>query len=362
MNRTEAEAPPAPIGTNARGARIGLVALIVLGVAGAFAGAAGWLSPRALTPARLIDAFERANGQHPGFRRNHAKGVDATGYFESNGRGVALSRAAVFRAERVPVIARFALPGGLPSVADTAGSVRSLALELDLPNGEQWRTGMNDIPVFPVSTPEAFYEQLVASTPDPATGKPDPAKLSAFLARNPSSARAAQLLRARPKTSGFDRSSYNSLNAFRFTNEAGATKFVRWSLVPTSPASDAAPTSGDANYLFEDLAARVRRAPLTWSLVVTVANEGDVTNDATIAWPSDRQQIDVGTLTIDHIESEDTGAAREINFDPLVLPDGIAASDDPLLSARSAAYSESFRRRSREPKPPSAVTSAEVTR
>jgi catalase len=38
-----------------------------------------------------------------------------------------------------------------------------------------------------------------------------------------------------------------------------------------------------------------------------------------------------------------------------VLPSGIAPSDDPLLSARSAAYSESFTRREGETKSPSAV-------
>jgi catalase len=65
-------------------------------------------------------------------------------------------------------------------------------------------------------------------------------------------------------------------------------------------------------------------------------------------------------LTIDTIESEDTSPTRDITFDPLVLPDGIAGSDDPLLSARSAAYSQSFRRREGEPKTPSAVSPAEV--
>jgi len=33
---------------------------------------------------------------------------------------------------------------------------------------EEWRTGMNDIPVFAVRTAEAFNEQLLASKPDPA--------------------------------------------------------------------------------------------------------------------------------------------------------------------------------------------------
>jgi catalase len=70
--------------------------------------------------------------------------------------------------------------------------------------------------------------------------------------------------------------------------------------------------------------------------------------------------VNVGTLTIDHVESEETGACRDINYDPLVLPSGIAPSDDPLLSARSAAYSQSVRRRDGEAKSPSAVTPTEI--
>ena len=88
---------------------------------------------------------------------------------------------------------------------------------------------------------------------------------------------------------------------------------------------------------------------------MTVGQPGDPTDDATLPWPADREQVDVGTLTIDHIESEAPGNCRDINFDPLVLPAGIEPSDDPLLSARSAAYATSFTRRAGEPKTPSAV-------
>ena len=70
--------------------------------------------------------------------------------------------------------------------------------------------------------------------------------------------------------------------------------------------------------------------------------------------------MDAGTLTLDHVGSEDTSPCRDINFDPLVLPEGMAPSDDPLLSARSAVYSQSFTRRVGEKKLPSAVTPSEV--
>jgi catalase len=72
------------------------------------------------------------------------------------------------------------------------------------------------------------------------------------------------------------------------------------------------------------------------------------------------EQVDVGTLTIDTVESEETSPAWDINFDPLVLPAGIGPSDDPFLSARSAVYSQSFTRRVGEKTQPSAITAAEV--
>ena len=116
----------------------------------------------------------------------------------------------------------------------------------------------------------------------------------------------------------------------------------------------------DKNYLFDGLIAQIHSGPLRWHLIVIVGQPGDPTAQAASSWPADRQQIDVGTITIDTIESEDTSATRDINFDPLVLPDGISPSDDPLLSARSAAYSQSFTRREGEHKDPSAVSTAEV--
>jgi catalase len=70
--------------------------------------------------------------------------------------------------------------------------------------------------------------------------------------------------------------------------------------------------------------------------------------------------VDVGTLTLYHVESEETSPARDINFDPLVLPVGIEPSDDPLPSARSAVYSQSFTRRAGEKKEPSAITPSDA--
>jgi catalase len=345
-----------------KGARLLLVGALVLSVGAGFVYAGGWLSPHEFTPPRFIDTFERVNGLSPGFRRNHAKGLGASGYFESNGLGARLSKAVVFEPGRVPVVGRFALAGGKPYVADSVQTVRSLALEFSLPNGEQWRTAMIDIPVFAVNTAEGFRDQMIAMAPDPKTGKPDPARVKAFLDQHPESARAGKLIKAQPPTTGFADSAYNSLNAFIFTDASGRSTPVRWSVVPAGSLAPAPspPAQNDPNFLFDALIANLHRQPLRWHLVLTIGQPGDPTKDATLPWPADREKIDAGTVTIDHLESEETSPARTINFDPLILPNGIAGSDDPLLSARSAAYSVSFRRRVGEPVSPSAVTPAEV--
>jgi catalase len=342
-------------------ARLAGTGIVVLGVAAAFLYLGGWFSPGALTPVRFADGFERVDGIFSGFRLNHAKGVCVSGSFESNGQGTRLSKAVVFKAGRVPIIGRFSLGGGNPYVADEPGMVRGLGLLFKLPDGEEWRTAMINAPVFIVPTPQAFYDRLFAAQPDPKTGKPDPEKMAAFLATYPESAQAAKIIQSHPASSGFDNSTFYGLNAFWFTNESGTSIPVRWSMVPEQPfVADPVAAQEDKNYLFDALIASIHQHPLQWRQIITIGQPGDPTNDATIPWPDTREQVDVGTLTLDHIESDYNGPCRDINFDPLILPAGIAPSDDPLLSARSAVYSRSFTLRVGEKKLPSAVTPSEV--
>lgn len=338
--------------------KFALIGLVLLSSAAAFVCARGWLADRGLTGTAMIDALQTNAGPHPGFRRNHAKGVCIAGYFEGNGKGTPLSSSAFFEKTRAQVVGRLALAGGNPYAADAAVPVRSMALQLRLPDGQEWRTGMNDIPGFPVSTPQAFQAQTLASRPDPATGKPDPAAMQAFQAAHPEALAFAQRLKASPRSSGFGNDSYNGINAFIFVGADGARRLVRWSMQPEQPfapmdAAAAEPAARDA--LFDDLLASLDRGPLRWHLVVTLAAAGDAGDQAAVPWPADRERIDVGTLTVIGASSETRGGCRDIVYDPLVLPPGIEASDDPLLSARSASYAVSYRRRAGEPPGDSAI-------
>lgn len=329
--------------------RLAAIGAVVLATAGGFAYVAGWLTPQRLTTQRIVNVFEADNGSHPGFRRNHAKGVCVSGYFDSNGNAAGLSSAGVFAPGLTPVIGRFAIPGGNPAAPDTGVPIRSLALMFTQRDGEQWRSGMNSVPVFPVHTPEQFYQQLVAAKPDPATGKPNPAALKAFYAANPETQPFLAWVKGHPSSSSFANGSYYSVNAFRFVDANGEARAVRWAMVPQTPFAPITDAQkSEKNFLQADLAERLQAGPLRWHLIVTVAAPGDPTNDATLQWPDGRQQIDAGTLVIEHERSQDDGPCRDVNFDPTVLPAGIRTSDDPLLAARSAAYSVSYNRRTRE--------------
>lgn len=326
--------------------------LVVAAIGLAFAWTAGWLTPGRLTPARFTSAIETTNGEiYRGFRRAHAKGVCVAGYFEGNGQGVALSRARLFEPVRTPLVGRMSVGGGSPYGLDSKARVRSMALELRSDDRQQWRMAMNSFPFFAVSTAEGFYAQVVANAPDPGSGKPDPAKSAAFAAAHPEFARFGEWAKRAPWSTSWANTTYYGVHAFRFSNRAGEQRHVRWSMQPQTEFAAMSPEqreAADDDFLSIDLAARLAQGPLRWNMVATVAAPDDQVIDPSQSWPEDRQQVTVGTVVIESTTPQATGACRDINFDPLVLPVGVSGSDDPVLAARSAVYSESFNRRTRD--------------
>lgn len=330
---------------------LAIIGLIVAAGAAAFAYTAGWFSPHRLTPARMVDALSLRGGHPLGHRRNHAKGICFTGEFVANGAGARLSTAPMLAAGHYPVIGRFAVATGDPDAPDATGRVRSMAVRIVAPDGQEWRSGMNAMPVFVVATVRAFYELTLAQDIDPATGKPDSAALQRFLSRHPESAAFGAWAKSAPWTTSYADQTYNSLNAFRFIDGAGQSHLVRWSMLATVPphiVPEAALAGLGPDFLEMDLKRRLALGPLRWHLAVTLAAPGDPSNDATKAWPANRPQVDVGTLVVRQAEDEADGPCRDYNYDPTILPAGIQPSDDPLLAARSAAYAVSFDRRAAE--------------
>jgi len=337
---------------------LALIGAVLIVFAGVYAWAAGYLGARRISGGTVADALEDNGGKHPGYRRAHAKGLCFTGQFEANGAGAVLTSAKLLARGTYPVVGRFSLAGGNPLASDGRNVFHAMALRLRGADGQEWRMAMDHTPIFPVADVASFVALQRASRPDPATGKPDPALMQAYLAAHPET-RAFQAYMAHAVLpDSFANATYYSVNAFRFTDSAGVTRAVRWQFEPEAPLSGLdKSTLADLprDQLFREMIARTARGPSRWHLRLVVANPGDRTDNATIRWTGPHRSVDAGTLVLEAVQAEEQGACRDLNFDPAILPDGISLSDDPLLGARSKTYSTSFTRRAHEAPGPSAA-------
>jgi catalase len=338
--------PPGQSGRAALGSWV-IIAVVVIVGAGAFIYTAGWVSPQRVTPSKVVAALAPPGGPALGRRRNHVKGICFTGVFEANGAGMPLSTAPMLVRGEYPVVGRFNVGTADANAPDGTVRVRGMGLQITAPGEEVWRSAMIDAPFFPVATPEAFYELLVAS------GSKAPDAMKTFASAHPEFATFGAWAKGAPWTGSYAEERYNSLNSFVFTHGTGQRSVVRWSLVPTATpvpvaADDLAKRAPD--FLEQEIAQRIQSGPLRWTMIVTVAAPGDPTADPSKAWPSDRRTVDVGTLVVRQVQPERDGPCRDINFDPTVLPAGVTTSDDPFPAARSSAYRVSYDRRTAEEK------------
>src|SRR3546814_18755880 len=93
---------------------------------------------------------------------------------------------------------------------------------------------MNSVPLFPVGNVRDFVALQRATPPDPATGKPDPAALDAFMAAHPEPRAFGAPLRTRPIPSTFANAAHNSLTASPVIASHGPPPAARSSLPPAA--------------------------------------------------------------------------------------------------------------------------------
>jgi catalase len=309
----------------------------------------GMAAETEVTPDQVVSAIEETFGVTPGQRRNHIKGTCATGEFIGNPKAAHVySRSALFSGRPVPVVARFSLAGGNPKVPDVAKSARGMALEFSLPHGELQHMTMLNTPVFGAVQPRTFLDMMVAMKPDTATGKPDPEKMKAFKARHPDSVAQTDFLANNNPPVSFANSAYFGIHTFKFVNRAKKTTLVRWRFVPQDGEkrlSDAELKSMPPNFLEQTLIKRTKQGPLHWDMIIAIGEAGDSVDDPTLMWPANRKEIKVGRLTLSSAMPQKGAQCEKINFDPLVMSDGIEPTNDPILLFRSPAYAASFVKR-----------------
>jgi catalase len=296
----------------------------------------------------VVGAIEGVFGVNKGERRNHIKGTCALGEFVGTKEAAAYSRSELFSGKPVPVVARFSVTGGNPKVPDTAKNVRGMALQFQLRSGAAHQMAMLNTPMFGAASPQTFLDLMRALQPDPATGKPDPEKMKAFKASHPDNLAQSEYLAANNPPASYANSAFWGIHTFKFVGKGDKTTLVRWRFVPQDGEkrlSDEELKTAGANFLEPALISRTQQGPVRWDMLVTIGQPGDPEDNPTLLWPAGRKEFKAGTLTLSAAMPQKGGACEAINYDPLVMTDGIAPTDDPVLKFRSPAYAVSFGKR-----------------
>jgi catalase len=126
------------------------------------------------------------------------------------------------------------------------------------------------------------------------------------------------------------------------------SKFGRYRILPVdeneSLDASAAEKKGP-DFLFDEIKDRIARGPVKLRILVQLAAEGDVVDDATKQWPEGRPIVEFGRIELNGLVPDGDAAQRQIIFDPIPRVDGIESSGDPLLDPRANVYLASGRRR-----------------
>ena len=179
---------------------------------------------------------------------------------------------------------------------------------------------------------------------DPAG--PHPNAIEQFLGAHPAALTFVQT--PKPFPTSFAKESFFAVSAFKFTNADGISRYGRYRALPVASKeylAEAEAAARSPNFLFDEIKERVAKEPVRFRVAVQLADDGDITDDATVRWPGERPQRAFGELTLNEIVADNAGEQQQIIFDPIPRVDGIQASADPLFEPRANVYLMSGRRR-----------------
>jgi len=296
---------------------------------------------------QLVNTLTKLAGEHPGDRKNHAKGIVVSGSFTPSSAAKNLSSAIHLQNDPSNVIVRFSNTTGIPTIpdADANSFPKGMSIRFDL--GDEGYTDIVCISVndFPASTPEdflGFLNAIAATTPK----SPTPSPIVQYLDSHPAAKQFVEIPKPAPKS--FASQTFYGVNAFKYINASGEEQYGRYIIKPVDGEAFLNAEERQAakdNYLMEELPARLVKQTVKFDLIVQLAAEGDEVNDGTVVWPESREKVVIGSLTLTEMAVDGDAFAKANMYNPLALTDGIEPSDDPVLMARPGAYAVSFGRR-----------------
>jgi catalase len=288
----------------------------------------------------------------------HARGSAAHGYFENYAPLTKLTRASIFAeaGKRTPVFVRFSTVAGERGSTDTARDVRGFAVKFYTDEGN-WDLVGNNIPVFFIQDAMKFPDLVHAVKPEPHHGMPQAASAHDtfwdFVSLMPESTHMLLWVmsdRAIPRSyrmmQGF------GVHTFRFVNEAGKSRFVKFHWNPRAGThslawDEAVKISGaDPDFHRRDLWEAIEAGAYPeWELSVQVFTEEDAERysfdvlDSTKIIPEELVPLTpIGKLVLNRNPDNFFAETEQVAFCTAHIVPGLDFSNDPLLAGRIHSY------------------------
>ena len=290
----------------------------------------------------------------------HARGAAAHGFFQVYEPQARLTKAGFLNdpARKTPVFVRFSTVAGSRGSSDLARDVRGFAVKFYTDEGIFDLVG-NNIPVFFIQDAIKFPDFIHAVKPEPNNEIPQAASAHDtfydFISLSPETFHMLMWVmsdRAIPRSfrmiEGF------GIHTFRFINEAGKSRFVKFHWKPLLGMhsvlwDEAQKISGnDPDFHRRDLWETIASGGVAeWEFGVQIVEEKDEHKfdfdllDATKLIPEEMVPVQrIGKLTLNRNPDNFFAETEQVAFHPGHLVPGIDFTDDPLLQGRLFSYTD----------------------
>lgn len=324
----------------------------------------------------LVKELRRPDGS-PDLRPVHTIGIGATGFFEPSDVARTFCAAQHFTAPRSRIDVRFSNGSGSATPHDGWSDVRGMAVRFHLPDKTATDLIAMTLPEFFSPDPDSFLQFTMAAKPKPVKWVSPWKKIKSMLQLIPpmpdpypcekispnagaieyaNTNRDAQLAVFQAAAIGapvsYVRAAYHAVHTFVVTGDDNVKRHVRFTWQPIAGVKNTNPKeTPDDWYLQDELKKRIPNEAARFSLMMSIGESGDTFDDPTRPWPPHRVRVSMGTLTVDHVPEDQQAHSEKLSFNPMLLTEGIAPSDDPILHVRKDAYAFSSEERGGTPCP-----------
>ncbi len=334
----------------------------------------------AVSGKELVDWTENDfPGRTAGTRAAHTVGIGVAGIFTPSEVIANYCTAPQFNSGPTEIVGRFSNGSGLDTERDLHTDARGLAVKFF--RGEEHETDLvaMTLPVFFVSTGEAFEGFSKASIPVPVAelrttwwervklalqlrvpdaAPPDdvatainPAHLADYAKNHPEAKTGVAALAGLITPISYARAAYHGVHTFMMTDPGGRVRPVRYQWEPflgvRGVTAEQRKTLA-SDHLHTDLRRRLEHGTLSFTLNLSIGDDGDPIDDPTQLWQMQRRRVSAGVLTLTRVEANQIEDCERLSFNPGRLVEGFTASNDDLLASRIRAYEYSCSQRSGE--------------